>query len=239
MKPEVSANADNNCNGCIDEGSKLYCDRNKAIKTLAFLQVAANKPDVSMCCDASGGAAARAACLTAYKGSISAANPKGSQYFLPCWDAGTDTTNIPSKWLCADPGETCDELDNNCDVQVDKAQRISREYRRRAAEQVRIADAALSAARNVQRPGRQLRPRHRQQHCHDAPELDAVFGVPATCPFVAQETCNGCDDDCNGIIDDGVADQPCGFFRPRPRAPASRRTVRSSPACRQAAASPA
>ncbi|MCB9524863.1 MAG: hypothetical protein H6702_16005 [Myxococcales bacterium] len=45
----------------------------------------------------------------------------------------------------------------------------------------------------------------------------------ATCaPTPTEERCNGVDDDCNGIIDDGCAARPSRpTVRPRPRRPAA------------------
>ena len=44
--------------------------------------------------------------------------PDGDLTLLPCTDAGQGAT--PSTWLCYNPGDTCDNTDNNCDGQVDE-----------------------------------------------------------------------------------------------------------------------
>src|SRR4029079_13991070 len=90
IKPETCDNADNNCNGCTDEGFTHYCN---------------SQPVPAACC-AAGTPALRAACLTAYQATITPALPQGDLTKLPC------TTPVqqadPLAWLCYDPGEKCD-----------------------------------------------------------------------------------------------------------------------------------
>ncbi len=214
IQPEVCDNQDNNCNGCIDEGSKLYCDQNKTAETLAFLQTATNNPNLSMCCSWTSTAAGgdRSKCVAAYAASVSAATPKGSQWLLPCWNAATDTTNISSKWLCSDPGETCDNKDNNCDVEIDETQ----------------SDFSTNTVdEGITKCGSPL-------HCPVAEtcngqddDCDGVIdnapgsGVPysltgCTPCYPTTEVCDGCDDDCDGIADNTAALPPiaCGFSPP-------------------------
>ena len=50
----------------------------------------------------------------------------------------------------------------------------------------------------------------------DEPDL----GTPPSCPRSGQvavdEVCNAFDDDCDGIMDEGICDDPCGAFDERP-----------------------
>ncbi len=211
VSPEVCDNTDNNCNGCVDEGFKKYCDRNRTAETLAFLQTAANNPDSTMCCtwtsDAAGGD--RSKCLAAFSGSISAANPQGSKYFLPCWDPTTNDATPSADWLCTNPGEACDNKDNNCDVDIDPTQ----------------ADFATNTVDELeQKCGSPLHCPTKETCNGQDDDCDGVIdnapgsGVPySICPNSCQATtelCNGCDDDCDGIADNGVGAIACGFSPP-------------------------
>jgi putative metal-binding protein len=102
IKPESCDNADNNCNGCSDEGFTHYCN---------VQPVAAN------CC-AWNTKAQRDACLTTYTGSITAALPQGDLKLVPC--ATTADQTCPAQWSCFNPGERCDAVDNNCVSGVDE-----------------------------------------------------------------------------------------------------------------------
>lgn len=139
IPPEVCDNTDNNCNGCTDEGYAHYCNKQQT------------------CCPNST-PAQRTACLNSYVASITQANPQGDITLLPC------TTDVqqadPQQWLCYNPKEICDNVDNNCQNGVD----------------------------------------------------EGIFkcGAPAHCP--GPETCNGQDDDCDGVVDNGV----CGGCVPSP-----------------------
>ncbi|MFO0588589.1 MAG: MopE-related protein [Polyangiaceae bacterium] len=99
IKPESCNNADDNCNGCTDEGFKHYCDVGQT------------------CCPWNTGAQ-RLACLTTYTGTITAANPTGDLTKLPCTTVAQQAD--PQSWLCYDPKETCDNTDNNCNGTVDE-----------------------------------------------------------------------------------------------------------------------
>ena len=92
IAPEACDNADNNCNGCTDEGYAHYC----------------NVKPVGQCC-----ALARAACLASYKASITPQNPGGDVTLLPC--AAAPSATDPAQWLCFNPKEICDGKDDNCD----------------------------------------------------------------------------------------------------------------------------
>ena len=64
-KPETCDNADNNCNGCTDEGFVHYCNQGQT------------------CC-AWATQAQRTTCINNYKASITQANPEGNLTLLPC-----------------------------------------------------------------------------------------------------------------------------------------------------------
>ena len=100
IRTETCDNADNDCNGCTDEGFPHYGDV---------------QPVDGQCCTL-----ARATCLAQYQASISTENPLGDRTLLPCTDAAAAAT--PATWLCTDPGETCgDAVDNNCDGRTNES----------------------------------------------------------------------------------------------------------------------
>ncbi len=93
IKPEVCDNADNNCNGCTDEGYNHYCN-------------------VGQACCAWATAAQRTTCLSSYQASITPQLPSGNLALLPCTTPAQQA--LSASWLCYDPKETCDGADNNC-----------------------------------------------------------------------------------------------------------------------------
>ena len=95
MSPETCDNVDNNCNGCTDEGFTHYADVQPWRRTVASGPPMRSGPT----------------CLTNYKATITAANPLGNRNLLPCTTAAQQTD--PTHWLCFDPGEKCDSVDNN------------------------------------------------------------------------------------------------------------------------------
>ncbi|MFO0761412.1 MAG: MopE-related protein [Byssovorax sp.] len=162
ISPEVCDNNDNNCNGCTDEGFVHYCDV---------------QPSPANCCSA-----ARATCLASYQASITPQNPKGNVALLPC------TTVLqkddPASWLCFDPGDLCDNVDNNCQAGTDEG----------AQKCGNPAHCPLTEVCNGQ-----------DDDCNGV--IDE--GCPAVCN-ASPEVCDGCDNDCNGFTDNGVASVPCG-----------------------------
>jgi hypothetical protein len=229
VAPETCDNADNNCNGCIDEGSKLYCNRNKTPTSLATLNGSGTKT-LAMCCNWTT-ATERTACTSAYSASITTTKPKGDQWFLPCWDANTDTSNIQTKWLCADPGETCDDKDNNCDVQIDKSQSNFSTNGIDETQNKCGSPAHCPVAESCP-------PNNQDDDCDGVIDNAPGSGVPfSACPGACQpspELCNGCDDDCDGIADNGINPIACGFSPPANCAgtrPCTPITVASPGAC--------
>ncbi|MCU0691437.1 MAG: VWA domain-containing protein, partial [Polyangiaceae bacterium] len=93
VRPEACDNVDNNCNDCTDEGYNHYCN-------------------VSQTCCSWTTSAQRTTCLTNYQNSITPANPTGNLTLLPCTTVAQKSQ--PANWLCYDPKEICDNIDNNC-----------------------------------------------------------------------------------------------------------------------------
>lgn len=170
VKPEVCNNADDNCNGCIDEGYRHYC----------------NVPPAGGQCCAWTTPAVRTSCLTLYQNSITAANPSGNLALLPCTTPAQQQN--PATWLCFDPKESCDNVDNNCQNGVD--------------------DGVTKCGSPLHCP--------QTETCNSldddcdglVDELVCNGCVPS------QEICDGCDNDCNGVADNGIAPIPCGLASP-------------------------
>ncbi len=159
VAPEECDNTDNNCNGCTDEGYRHYCNTNP------------------VCC-----AGNRATCQAQYEASITPADPDGNLALLPCTTAQQQAA--PATWLCDNPGETCDNADNNC---VDGSD-----------------EGVLKCGNPATCPTGEVC-NGRDDDC-DGSTDELVCGacVPQA------ELCNGCDDDCDGQIDEGIAPIACG-----------------------------
>ncbi|HVY49631.1 MAG TPA: MopE-related protein [Minicystis sp.] len=192
IKPETCDNTDNNCNGCTDEGYTHYCDANRTAPTECCAWC--NDPSHTSCdknppAPTAAQITARNNCLTAYQATITPANPQGDLTKLPCTTPNEAVD--PKTWLCYDPGEKCDNADNNCEQSNGMGQ----------------ADEGINKCGN---------PLHcpQTETCNGQDDdCDGVIdngGVCGACT-VQPETCDGCDNDCNGVLDNGIADQPCGF----------------------------
>ena len=178
IKPETCDNADNDCNGCTDEGSRHYCD-------------------VGQTCCAWTDDAQRAACLSTFQATITAASPKGDTTKLPC--TTVTQSSEPARWLCYDPGDRCEDpgVDNDCNGTVDEGV-------------VRCGSPAhcpVAESCNGQ-----------DDDCDGVVDNATGSGVAYTLAGCAQcvpslEVCNGCDDDCDGVADDGLSavTAPCGL----------------------------
>jgi hypothetical protein len=99
---ETCDNADNDCNGCTDEGFVHYCDI---------------QPMPQNCCAWTTNAQ-RTTCLNNYATSVTVDDPDGDPALLPCTTAAQQT--MSTTWLCVDPGDLCDGVDNNCSSGADE-----------------------------------------------------------------------------------------------------------------------
>ena len=179
IQPETCDNADNNCNGCTDEGFLHYCD-------------------VGQTCCAWTTTAQRNTCLSQYQASITPQAPQGTLTLLPCTDPGQGAT--PSTWLCNNPGDVCDNVDNNCNGQVD--------------------EGAVKCGSPSHCPQPEVC-NGLDDNCDGV--VDNAPGGGSVCPNNCQpspEICDGCDNNCNGIVDDGVPNAACGLPANPPQTPA-------------------
>lgn len=184
---EVCDNEDNNCNGCIDEGTVRYCNRHDVTNCCSWKtqeQRAACGADACACCNWST-QAERTACLDTHEASITVHNPDGDRAFLPCTTAAQ--MQNPATWLCHDPGDVCDDLDNNCNGTID--------------------EGATKCGNPPHCPQQEVC-NGQDDDCDGTPDQGNVCGQ---CTWAA-EVCNGCDDDCDGITDNGMSVAiPCGI----------------------------
>jgi hypothetical protein len=198
LHPETCNNRDDDCNGCVDEGFPHHADALNAPgccswKTLA--QRTACGPGACGCCswapDAANGDPERAGCLAGYQASISAAQPQGDRTLLPCTTQAQ--AQAPSTWLCVDPGEVCDGIDNNGDGRVDEGfAKCGSPPHCPTAEVCNGLDDDCNGL---------------------VDDGNVCAGACAVAP--SSEACDGCDDDCDGVADDGLAlALPCGFSGP-------------------------
>ena len=177
IQPETCDNVDNNCNGCTDEGFPHYCDVGQT------------------CC-----ALARATCLANFQASITPATPQGDLTKLPCEDANQGST--PATWLCYNPGDVCDGVDNNCNGQID--------------------EGATKCGSPLHCPTPEVC-NGLDDNCDGIIDNAPGQGPYTACPAMCQpspEICDGCDNNCNGIVDDGVPNAACGLPPNPPQTPA-------------------
>lgn len=170
IKPETCDNTDNNCNGCTDEGYAHYAN-------------------IGQTCCAWASAGMRTTCLNNYMATITPANPGGDLTQLPCTTAFQQTQ--PANWLCFNPGESCDNVDNNAQNGVDEG--IVKCGSPLHCPTAEVCDGV-------------------DNNCNNAVDEG---GVCAGGCVASPEICDGCDNDCDGIADDGAfAPIACGSPSP-------------------------
>lgn len=169
IKPETCDNTDNNCNGCVDEGFPHY-------------------GNVGQTCCAWATAPQRNTCLNNYTATISVADPDGDLTKLPCTTAAQATSS--STWLCFNPGESCDGVDNNLVGGVD--------------------ETIVKCGSPLHCPT--------VETCNGIDDdCDALVDEGGACGgcVATPEVCDGCDNDCDGVADDGAfAPVACGSSSP-------------------------
>ncbi len=168
--PETCNNGDDNCNGCVDEGYTHYCNQSQT------------------CCPWSNATPGgdRDVCLNNYKASITPANPSGNLQLLPCTTPAQQA--VSSTWLCFDPKDQCDNVDNNCSAGVDENQ----------TKCGMPAHCPIAEVCNGQ-----------DENCNGVVDDGVCNGcVPSP------EVCDGIDNNCNGTADDGITPIVCGIPSP-------------------------
>jgi MYXO-CTERM domain-containing protein len=168
--PEGCNNRDDNCNGCVDEGYVHYCNTQQT------------------CCSWSNPAPGgdRDTCLNNYKASITPANPNGNLALLPCTTPAQQTAS--GTWLCFDPKDQCDNVDNNCQNGVDENQT-------KCGMPLHCPTAEVCNGQD--------------ENCNGVIDDGVCNGcVPSP------EVCDGIDNDCVGGIDNGIAPIACGLPSP-------------------------
>jgi hypothetical protein len=194
IQPETCDNVDNNCNGCTDEGFQHFCNRGRT--------PVGNPLNSTQCCSWTN-VNNRKLCLDKYALS-------GNTKDLPCWDPASPVGSVQPEqsWLCVDPGEICDDKDNNCDVSPEVGKLNTNtidEFQKKCGAPLKCAlpqdtctpgtigvdddcDGIVDNAPNSSTPGSAC-----PNNC-----------VPST------EVCNGKDDNCDGLTDNNVPEIPCG-----------------------------
>lgn len=160
--PEICDHIDNNCNDQIDEGVR-FC----------------NYPSNSNRCCLWSTKNQYDACIAAYQ----ASGPPRNAKLLPCVTPPQSVD--PTYWLCADPGEDCDNIDNNCNDLVD-------EGTLKCGNPLHCATTEFCNGQD--------------DNCNGQTDEAGVCG---SCIW-SFEVCDGCDNNCDGLADnDSFGLEPC------------------------------
>ncbi|MRG91771.1 MopE-related protein [Polyangium spumosum] len=179
VQPETCDNADNNCNGCTDEGFAHYCNQ------------------AQTCC-AWSTQAQRTTCLSTYQSTITAQNPGGDLTKLPC-TTPTQATQ-PATWLCYNPKESCDNVDNNCDP--------GPAFDGTPANTV---DEGVTKCGSPAHCPKAETCNGQDDDCDGQTDEGGVCVMPCV---PSPEICDGCDNDCDGIADNDAPSAACGLPSP-------------------------
>ncbi|MDI1449452.1 MopE-related protein [Polyangium sp. 6x1] len=179
IKPETCDNVDNNCNGCTDEGFAHYCNQ------------------AQTCCTWST-PAQRATCLSTYQSTITTMNPSGDLTKLPC--TTPLQANDPTTWLCYNPKESCDNVDNNCDPGPEFD-----------GTPVSTIDEGVNKCGNPAHCPKVETCNGQDDDCDGQVDEAPVCVMPC---IPSPEICDGCDNDCDGIADNGAPSAACGLPTP-------------------------
>jgi hypothetical protein len=169
LTTEICDNKDNDCNGCTDEGFTHYGNSGQT------------------CCNWTTGGQFLA-CKNTWQSTVTAQNPLGDRTKLPC--ATVSNAVDPTRWLCIDPGEICDNIDNNANGTVD-------EGTLKCGSPPTCASAEVCDGKDN--------------------DCDGVADEGNACGSCtpSAEICDGCDNDCDGIADEGIAAIACGSTSPQ------------------------
>jgi len=168
IQPETCDNVDNNCNTCVDEGYVHYCNTQQ---TCCLWSTALERQD----------------CIDDYVQSLSNNPPDGNPDLLPCTTPGQQI--VPAEWLCYNPGDECDDVDNNCSAGIDEG----------SNKCGTPAHCPLVEVCN-----------NDDEDCDGINDNGGVCGVCSPSP----EVCDGCDNDCDGVADEGIPPIACGLSTP-------------------------
>src|SRR5262249_3897834 len=137
-------------------------------------------------CCAWSNATERATCLSNYRASISAGAPKGDAGLLPWTSIGQQ--GDPASWLCYDPGERCDGVDNNGAGGTDEG--ITKCGSPPHCPTTETCNGQDDDCDGI---------------VDNAPGNGSPYSLPNCVVCVpSPEICDGCDNDCDGVADDGV-----------------------------------
>ncbi len=180
--PEVCDNADNNCNGCVDEGYAHYCNLN---------------PN---CCTDD-----RETCLSDYEASIASNPPDGDLSLLPC--VPSDLVTSEGDWLCYNPKETCNNIDDNCDGLTDEGMLKCGDPIHCPTEEVcngidDDCDGQIDEDQGTGETCTNAASGQPEGICTEGVRVCVLGSWACTGPAPTDEVCDGQDNDCDGATDE-------------------------------------